>query len=118
MRSRIWLVLLLSALAVLTTAVPGAAARTTRFKLEPGEARVFMCGWGFGPIAHEHSLRVGRRDLRLRRVIRTSQNSLRVIFAHRVTVREDDGGLYRAIFNRGRATITYRNWCAGGGASY
>ena len=65
-----------------------------------------MCGWGFGPIAYEHSLRVGRRELKLRRVIRTSQNSLRVIFAHRVTVSEDDGGLYRAIFNRGRATVT------------
>ena len=41
-----------------------------------------------------------------------------MIFAHRVTVREDDGGLYRAVINRGRATVTYRNWCAGNGASY
>ena len=75
MRSRLWLVSLLSTLAVLVAAAPQAAARTTRFTIEPGQSRVFMCGWGFGPIAFEHSLRVGRRELRLRRVIRTSRTA-------------------------------------------
>ena len=103
MRSHAWLVSLLSALVLLGASAPQAAARTSRFTIEPGQTRVFMCGWGFGPIAHEHSLRVGHRELGVRRVIRTSQNSLRVIFSHRITVREDDGGLYRAIINRGHS---------------
>ncbi|MGZ8666588.1 MAG: hypothetical protein ACXWZM_05710 [Solirubrobacterales bacterium] len=120
MRLRTWLVPFLAALVVIMAAVPQAPAaqRSHRYTIEPGQSRVFMCGWGYGPIAREQSLRVGRRELELRGVTRTSPNSLRVVFAHRVTVREDGGGLYRAIINRGRATITYRDWCAGGGASY
>ena len=41
-----------------------AAQRSHRYTIEPGQTRVFMCGWGYGPIAYEHSLRVGRRELR------------------------------------------------------
>ena len=77
-----------------------------------------MCGWGYGPIAHEHALHADRERLKLRGVTRTSPTSFRVIFAHKVTVREDAGGRYRTIINRGRQTVRYRNDCAGGGASY
>jgi hypothetical protein len=95
---------------------PAAASdREARFSIEPGEVQVFMCGWGYGPIAGQRALRVHGRPLAVRSFTRTSPSGDRVAFAHQVTVREDLGR-YRTILNRGRRTVDYRDECPGGAA--
>lgn len=86
------------------------------YLIEPGQTRVFMCGWGYGPIAHEHALHVNDARLRPRRITHPSPGSVRVSFQHKVTAREDSGR-YRTIVNRGNQRITYRDDCPGGGAN-
>ena len=102
--------------AVALSGPAGAAAdRDPHLSIGPGEVQVFMCGWGYGPIAGQRALRVDGRPLSVRSVRRTSPSGNRVVFGHRVTVREDLGR-YRTIFNRGRRTVEYRDGCPGGAA--
>ena len=113
---------LISLVAVSATAIalaPQAAlARDDAHHLiKPGQKKVFTCGWGYGPIAHEHALHVDGARLELRRVTLIPPASARAVFSHKVTVREDGGGRYRTIINRGRQVVTYRDDCPGGGAS-
>ncbi len=117
---RKWLVSFVPVLVAVVVLTPQTASArgVDHHAIEPGQTKVFMCGWGYGPIAHEHALHADGERLKVRGVTRTSSDSLRVILAHKVTVREDGGGLYRTIINRGRRTVIYRNYCAGGGASY
>ena len=108
---------LISLVAVSATAIalaPQAAlARDDAHHLiKPGQKKVFTCGWGYGPIAHQHALHVDGARLELRRVTQ----SARAVFSHKVTVRED-GGRYRTIVNRGHQVVIYRDDCPGGGAS-
>ena len=104
------------ALAAVALASPaGAAEPDAQLSIRPGEVRVFMCDWGYGPIAHEHALRIDGRALEVRRVRRTSPAGDRVAFSHRVTVREALGR-YRAVYNRGRRTVEYRDSCPSGAA--
>ena len=100
--------------AVVLTLPAGASKRSDLVTIEPGQTKVFACGWGYGPIAREHALRVGGHSLEIRAITRTSPSGHRVVFAHEVTVREDLGR-YRTIFNRGRRTVRYRDDCPGAG---
>ncbi len=112
---------LISLVAVSTAAIAlapqAASARDDSHHLiEPGQKTVFTCGWGYGPIAHEHALHADGVRLELRRVTQTSPETVRAVFSHKVTVREDLGR-YRTIINRGHQVITYRDDCPGGSAS-
>lgn len=112
---------LISLVAVSATAIalaPQAAlARDDAHHLiKPGQKKVFTCGWGYGPIAHQHALHVDGARLELRRVTQIPPASARAVFSHKVTVRED-GGRYRTIVNRGHQVVIYRDDCPGGGAS-
>jgi len=103
-------------LAVAALSSPAAAsARHRHFSVGPGEVQVFMCGWGYGPIADQRALRTNGRPLAVRAFRRTSPSGDRVDFAHGVTVREDLGR-YRTIINRGWRAVDYRDDCPGGAA--
>ena len=110
------LLILISVLAFVV-AVPGVAAakagESDHFSIEPGQSMDFVCGWSHGPIAHQHALQIAGDPLEVRKVIKTSVGE-RVLFAHKVEVRDDDGGRYRIVTNRGSQTIDYRDDCAGG----
>ena len=112
------LLILISVLA-LVVAVPGVAAakagESDHFSIEPGRSMEFVCGWSHSPIARQHALHIGGAPLAVRKVIKTSVGE-RVLFAHRVEVRDDDGGRYRIVINRGSQTIDYRDDCPGGGS--
>lgn len=94
-----------------------AGANAPHYSVAPGEVGVFMCGWGYGPIARQRALRTSEEPLEVRRVARPSPTGGRVVFTHKVIVREDLGR-YRTIFNRGHQTIDYRDHCPGRAASY
>ena len=111
-----WLTLIVTA----ALPVPGRAAATENaphYLIGPGQTKVFMCGWGYGPIARQNALHAADGALRVRRVTRPRPTGTRVVFNHKVTVREELGQ-YRAIFNRGNQLIDYRDHCPGRSATY
>ena len=100
--------------------VPGQATATEgapHYLIAPGQTKVFRCGWGYGPIARQSALHAADEPLRLRRVTRPRPTGTRVVFNHKVTVREELGQ-YRTIFNRGNQLIDYRDHCPGRSADY
>lgn len=102
---------------VLALGTQGASASDgQRHLIEPGQHAVFACSWGYAPIVRQHALYVGDQRLKVHKVHRTSDHSVRVHFSHKVTVREDDG-VYRMIVNRGHRVVSYRDDCPGGGAA-
>jgi hypothetical protein len=97
------------------TAPVTAAESPPHYSIAPGQVKVFMCGWGYGPIARQHALHSSEGPLEVRRVS-TSLTGGRVVFTHKVSVREDLGR-YRTIINRGHQTIDYRDRCPWGSGS-
>jgi len=95
---------------VSVTAPATAAESPPHYSIAPGQVKVFVCAWGYGPIARQHALQASDGPLEVRRVSRPSPTGDRVLFTHKVSVREDLGR-YRTIINRGRQTIDYRDRC-------
>lgn len=92
-----------------TSPAAGGSVVDTR-TIEPGEMMVFICGWGYKPAAREGALTIDGVALDARKVVRTATGQ-RVLFSHRVEVRDQADHRFRLVINRGSQVVDYRNDC-------
>lgn len=101
----------LAALSVIAAVPAASAARSIEsVTLSPGSMLYDVCSSGYAPAAKNVPVSIDGIALEVRKVRKTASGQ-RVVFSHRVQVRDEVHHRIRLVINRGRHTVQLANEC-------